>query len=880
MVAFRVRPLKSAPNTPTFRIDGPRSDGDASPEAEEEVVPGEPARSSKQDQGGVPGGRRWARGRAILRPPGLPPSHEEDGLSRPEWFGLSGVTIPMPEKRSAPEPVGLERARPVPGFLPKPRRRRRRPGQEAERPTASPASAEGGPEEALSTELDRSRVSYDAPGVMRRILRGLLEAASPWREDRAGSLLGDRIVRFTDPLAGERLPFPGYEREPAPLGSGPGGVRTRVRFSTPRGLRGRRYRAAFVPIEAGTSLYGTGENPGRLLRNGRVVESWNWDRFGYTESALSLYQSHPFVLGVRQDGSAFGLLGETTYRCEIDLRAGVTFRALGPSFSVVVIERDHPMEVVEALASLIGRMPLPPRWALGYQQCRWSYHPEARVREVAAEFRARRIPCDVLWMDIDYMEGFKVFTFDPEGFPDPRALNAHLHAQGFRTVYMIDPGIKVEPGYLIYEEAMAGDHVVKREDGQPFVGPVWPGDCVFPDFTRARTRAWWAQLFRDFVALGIDGVWNDMNEPAVFHKPNPAQTMPDETRHDADPELGGPGDHARYHNLYGMLMARATREGIAAARPDRRPFVLTRANFIGGQRYAAAWTGDNTSDWPHLSWSIPMVLSFGLCGQPFAGPDIGGFVGDADGPLFSRWMGIGALLPFSRGHTVTGSRDHEPWAFGPEVEATCRVALERRMRLLPYLYGLFFEASSTGRPVARPLFFLDPSDPGLRTIDDAFLLGGDLLVRASVERHAPPSSPLPSGGWRRIEVVDTEAAVHEDLPELYLRPGAILPLGPVLQHADEAPLDPLTLLVHLGPDGLAEGSLYEDEGEGLGYLEGRRRLTRYEAERKGSEVVIRTHPIEEGLPPKDRTVRVEVLLENDEARVAVGREGGALTVRW
>jgi alpha-glucosidase len=452
-------------------------------------------------------------------------------------------------------------------------------------------------------------------------------------------------------------------------------------------------------------------------------------------------------------------------------------------------------------------------------------------------------------MDIDYMDGFRCFTFDPEAFADPRELCDTLHEIGFKTIWMIDPGIKKDPGYSVYDDGTRIDAWVKNDDAEPFVGTVWPGDCVFPDFTRQDVRTWWSGLYRDWLEVGIDAVWNDMNEPSVFD--GPGKTMPEANRHEADASLGGPDAHERYHNVYGLLMVKATREGILAARPDKRPFVLTRANFIGGQRYAATWTGDNISSWHDLAQSIPMVLNLGLSGQPFAGPDIGGFNGDATPELFARWMGIGSLLPFARGHTVLGSVDHEPWSFGTECERVCKLALDRRMRLLPYLYTVFEESTRTGMPVVRPLFFADPTDPALRAVEDSFLLGGHVLVRARVTEDGECTAPMPPGDWKRFEPVEADL----DLPELWLRDGVAIPLGPIMQHSAERPLDPLTIVANLDERGEARCRVYEDDGEGFGYQHGRFRRMTYLL-RSGKAVI---ESIEGDLPEPERQVLVEVL---------------------
>jgi alpha-glucosidase len=570
---------------------------------------------------------------------------------------------------------------------------------------------------------------------------------------------------------------------------------------------------------SGASFYATGEQAGPLLRNGTIKTLWNNDHFDYTEKSKNLYQSHPFVLAVREDGSSVGILVETTHRCDIDLRSGVRFIVHGPSPAVVIFERSTPQEVLTALHELTGNIPMPPRWALGYHQCRWSYEPAQRFDELAYEFRQRNIPCDVLWFDIDYMDGFRCFTFDEHKFSDVRALNQRLHAKDFRTIYMIDCGIKADPQYSVYAQGRRDEHFITDNAGQEYNGEVWPGPCAFPDFTRKPTREWWAALYNDFMAHGIDGVWNDMNEPAVFK--GVEKTMPISNLHRADDELGGPGTHAAYHNLYGMLMVRATREGIARANPSKRPFVLTRSNFIGGQRYAATWTGDNRSDWNHLRWSISMALNLTLSAQPFAGPDIGGFIGNADAQLFARWMGIGALLPFARAHSEKTTLPHEPWAFGPACERTCRLALERRYKLLPYLYTLFWRAAHQSQPIVAPLFFADPTDPKLRSVDDAFLLGPDLLVQCAVTPGTEPrKNPLLSG-WKPIEVLDGVDgpidAAQENLPTLFLRPGAALPLAPLVPstaHLDRGGWD-LTLITHETASEGARCQVYNDSGDGL-----------------------------------------------------------------
>ncbi len=692
--------------------------------------------------------------------------------------------------------------------------------------------------------------------------------------------IGEGIVRFhagTDSKE-NRVPSMALQNPRIANGDAPAGFPVSVEFS--RGasaIHGDDRFVATIDIDPDTSLYGTGEAAGPLLRNGRLTECWNLDAYGYQDNSPNLYTSHPWVLAVRKDGTAFGVLADTTYRCEIDLREDIVFRADGPDHPVIVIEGPTPKDVLRKLGELTGTIEMPPKWALGYHQCRYSYNPDSRVREVAAEFRERQIPADVIWMDIDYMDEFRVFTWDESQFPDPKGLNSYLDSIGFSNVWMIDPGVKNEDGYFVADSGDAVDAWVKNAEGETYTGYVWPGECVFPDYTNAKVREWWAGLYTDFMNEGVDGVWNDMNEPAVFNVPT--KTMPEDNIHRADPELGGTATHARFHNVYGMLMVRASREGVMAVNPDKRPFVLSRANYIGGQRYGATWTGDNSANWYHVDVSIPMMLNLGLSAQPFAGPDIGGFAGDGDGPMFQRWMSFGALMPFARGHTAKGNIDKEPWAFGEEVEASCRRAIERRYRLMPLLYTLFEESHRTGLPVARPTFFADPADPALRSEDDSFLLGDDLLVATHVtpnsERVHILPKPVEGVAWREFDFPGFDGARDSDDPEqprLYARPGSIIPTAPVHQHFGDRPdqRDELTLIVTLDANGEANGTMYEDEGEGWGFRSGEYRRIEFTAKQRGPWVVVRANKTDGDWPRGKRTTKIRVLLPDGSEVTGIG----------
>lgn len=618
---------------------------------------------------------------------------------------------------------------------------------------------------------------------------------------------GVTVYEPEDYDASQHSPSPIFIEELQPSGSNATAVSDiRPRFSSAFGKNS-------VSIDVGDAdLYGGGEVRSDLRRNGDSQTLWNTDNpTGLLDNGKRMYQSHPWVLGVRKDGSAFGIIADNTWRSKLSLRGRVRFKSEGPAFRVVIIEKDSPQEVLGTLAELSGKMQLPPLWALGYQQCRFSYYPQERVAGLADTLREHRIPCDVIWMDIHYMDKYKIFTFDPSYFPDPKGLNDYLHEQNFKSVYMIDPGVKAEEGYFVNEQGLERDCFVRDATGGIYSGKVWPGECHFPDFTSPDVCSWWSGLYKDFMATGIDGVWNDMNEPSVFV--DFGGTMPDDNVHRGGVNGLPEATHLRYHNIYGYLMVKASREGIMAANPHKRPFVLSRANFLGGQRYAASWTGDNFSDYSQMKEAVPMCLNIGLSGQPFIGPDLGGFMRDCTPELMRHWMASGIFFPFARNHASVETINQEPWSFDVQTEDICRTAIERRYRLLPYYYTLFEEASRTGYPVMRPLFWSDSKDRSLREEQQSYLIGNDLLV---IPRWSE-SPVLPKDGWNLFSMEEQDDGYQSYLA---LRQGAALPTVKVFQNTVEYNTDSLTVLVNTGHDGKAVGYLYEDDGDGYGYLSG------------------------------------------------------------
>ncbi len=596
-------------------------------------------------------------------------------------------------------------------------------------------------------------------------------------------------------------------------------------------------------LHAGDHFFGLGERGGPLDKRGTVLLNWNQDIPDHEPWTDPLYQSHPFVLVVNEC-SAYGVFLDDPRRSWFDLGktslSAWSFGVEGNELNYYFVAGPSAAEVLGRYAALVGPTPLPPRWALGYHQCRWGYKSAARIRRLARDFRRQRVPCDALWLDIDHMDGYRCFTWNRRRFPQPRRLVQELRRQGFRTVVIVDPGIKREPRYAVYDEGTKGGHFCRGADGKTYVGEAWPGRCVFPDFTRPATREWWGRLYRDLVEDGVAGFWNDMNEPADFSQPE--HTLPLSVRMHNDGELS---DHRRLHNVYGMQMARATFEGLSRLRPKERPFVLTRAGFAGVQRYAAVWTGDNQSRWEHLRMSVPMLLNLGLSNVIFCGADIGGFGRTGSAELFTRWLQLGIFYPFCRVHTA-GGPEQDPLSYGPKHERLNRRAIELRYRLLPYLYTEFEHAAATGLPLMRPLLLDFPRHPAVHRAEYEFMFGRQLLAAPVLEEGARVRSfILPAGDWydfargalvrpraaagkgANLWTAEPQKATADLLPvdwpvtlnsiPLFARGGAIVPLQPVRQHTDDSPPDPLILRVF---PGTGRGWCYLDDGATISYREG------------------------------------------------------------
>jgi alpha-glucosidase len=492
-------------------------------------------------------------------------------------------------------------------------------------------------------------------------------------------------------------------------------------------------------------------------------------------------------------------------------------------------------DILEAYTWLTGRIALPPLWALAYHQSRWFQYTQDGVEELARRHREHGIPCDALWLDIEYMDGYRVFTWDPEAFPDTAGMLARLSDQGFRVITIVDPGVKHEPGYWVFDQAIERDVLCRTEGGDVYIGDVWPGNTAFPDFVCEEARTWWGELNAAHVRSGLAGIWNDMNEPATGVIP------PDRMRFDR-----GRASHARWHNQYGLLMAMATTAGLRDAMPDRRTFVLTRAAFAGIQRYAANWMGDNQARWDHLWLSMPMAMGFGVSGQAFVGADVGGFQGHSNAELFLRWMQYGTLTPFCRNHSEIGNVDQYAWAWGDVVLGLVRDAIRLRYRLLPYIYAAFLRAAETGAPVQRPLVFDFQYDAAVRDIDDEYLFGPDLLIAPAVAAGQTARQVyLPAGDWYDWHTGSFVGgsrylltATPMDRIPIYARGGAVIPMWPEAPPST-AGYHPRAIELHLfvpASDGTWESLLQEDDGVSTAALAGARIRTRLSVARRGSAV--------------------------------------------
>jgi alpha-glucosidase len=654
------------------------------------------------------------------------------------------------------------------------------------------------------------------------------------------------------------------------------------------------------------SIYGLGEKTGRFDRRGRKLILWNTDvlapnvlrtnRLYEAELEVSgrstrfdpYYSSIPFFYHCRANGDGARIAGffvDNAYKANFDFEARdvYSYRFSGGQYTEYVFAGPSMRDVLRGYTFVTGRMAAPPLWALGHHQCRFHDYTDEQIIDIGRAYRDRDIPCDVLWLDIGYMRGYRVFTWDTTKFGDVPEMISRMRADKLRLVTIVDPGVKAEPGYPVYDEGRKRNLFCKTEGGQLYIGQVWPGRTAFPDFAQAEARAWWGDLCARHVEGGVAGIWIDMNEPAT------GDVEPFAMRFDRD---GANHPHERYHNQYALLMAASTHDGLRKADPDTRPFILSRAGFAGIQRYAAQWLGDNQSDWDHLALSVPMAMGMGVSGQPFIGADIPGFSANPTPELAVRWIQYGALTPFCRCHNEAGERDQYPWSFGPGVEKRSRAALELRYQLLPYIYTAFVRASETGDPIQRPLVYDFQDDRHARETEDAYLFGdallvGPVLAPGQTARHVY----LPHGTWVDWYTGEahaggqfiTAAAPLDRIP-LFARGGYAIPAHVRAPQSTMGHHPDALLLNVVVPDeqGEFDSYLHEDDGVSDAFLRGRCLRTHFRLVRTRDRVVLTSRTTGDGFPEHRRErLRVafrgsrvgRVELNGGDLRVEGGVEG-------
>ena len=596
------------------------------------------------------------------------------------------------------------------------------------------------------------------------------------------------------------------------------------------------------------SYYGLGDKPVDVNLKGKRFENWVTDSYAFGKNTDPIYKAIPFYTSIHNNKS-YGIFFDNTFKTHFDFaqeRRNVTsFWASGGEMNYYFIYGPQMSDVVANYTDLTGKPhALPPLWALGFHQCKWSYYPESNVKEVTKTFRDLQIPCDAIYLDIDYMDGFRCFTWDKNYFPDPKRMVKELEDDGFKTVVIIDPGIKIDLEYDVFKEALDKDYFCKRADGPYMKGKVWPGECYFPDYTRPEVREWWSGLFQELIEeIGVKGVWNDMNEPAVMDVPN--KSFPDDVRHDYD---DNPCSHRKAHNVYGMQMARATYHGLKKYSYPKRPFVITRAAYSGTQRYTSTWFGDNVATWEHLAVANNQAQRMAMSGFSFAGSDIGGFAEQPQGELFARWIQLGVFHVFCRVHSSGDHGDQEPWVFGEEITNIVRKFVELRYQLLPYLYTAFWNHINNGTPILKSLVLFDQEDSQTHYRSDEFVYGEHILVCPIQEPNSKGRRMyIPRGKWYNFwndEVVEggKEIWVDADLDSMpiFIKEGAVIPKYPVQQYVGEKDFNEITLDVYY-KKGKEKSQLFDDAHDGYDYKKGRYSLRTFSVTGKKNEFILQQH---------------------------------------
>ncbi|MGU8155326.1 glycoside hydrolase family 31 protein [Clostridium perfringens] len=573
------------------------------------------------------------------------------------------------------------------------------------------------------------------------------------------------------------------------------------------------------------AYYGLGEKGGDLNKKGCYTENFNTDDPETDDDSITYYKTIPFYVALKEEAT-YGIFFDNSFRSYFDMGKEmgdrIFFGAIGGQIQYYFIPGENIKEVVKNYTALTGRMEMPPLWSLGYQQCRFSYFSQEEVRELVKTFEEKDIPLDVVYLDIDYMDGFRVMTFKTPNFDDAAGLISDLKEKGIRTITIIDPGVKVDEEYDVFKRGKEGNHFTKKLDGEMFIGAVWPGNSAFPDFSNKDCREWWKSELKKFISEhGMDGIWNDMNEPCVFN--NDHKTMLETCLHNSD---NGVIEHKEFHNRYGFEMSRCSKEAQEELHPNERGFSMTRATYAGGQRYSSVWTGDNMSLWSQMRMSISMNANLGISGFSFVGNDVSGFGLDSSEELFIRWMEMGPFIPIFRNHSNMYTRRQEPWAFGPRAEKIAKKSIELRYELLPYIYDLYYISHKEGLPIFRPMIMEYEKDMNLLNMREQFMLGENMIVAPVLyEGERSKTVYLPKGSWFNYFTMEKlQGGKWYKLPcELdeilvFVKEGAIIPTyNKKFRNVKERPNN--ILLKVFGEN--AKGFHYNDDGHTMEYLEGK-----------------------------------------------------------
>lgn len=584
-------------------------------------------------------------------------------------------------------------------------------------------------------------------------------------------------------------------------------------------------------------FYGLGDKTGFLNKKGYMYEMWNTDNPDpQVDNFKALYKSIPFFIATTET-KPYGIFLDNSYHSYFDMGKESNdyyyMAADDGNIDYYFFAGEQMSDIISGFTYLTGRMNVPQLFTLGYHQCRWSYSSAEEVRAIADNMRKYKIPCDTIHMDIDYMDKFKVFTFSDERFPNVKDFIKELSDDGFKIVTIIDPGVKKEEGYQVYDKGIENSYFAKDTEGNVYVNEVWPGESVFPDFGNEEVRKWWADNQKVLVDAGVRGVWNDMNEPASFRGP-----LPDDVVFRNGDRVT---DHREMHNLYGHFMAKATYDGLVKY-DKRRPFIITRACYAGTHRYSTAWTGDNHSIWTHLQMAIPQLCNLAMSGMVFSGTDVGGFGSDVTPELLLRWVQVGCFSPLFRNHSAKGTRYQEPWQFGDEVVDIYKKYVELRYELIPYFYDLFYNCANTGMPVIRPLILNFPDDSEVTNMNDEFMVGDSLLVAPVVNPGQTKKMVyLPAGDWYDYftrEKIEGGKYIIVDAPidkcPIFVKAGSIIPKYPVQQYIGEKEITEIKLDYFPGPD--CQYFHYQDDGETFNYKNGEYNC--YKIEGKGENLEI------------------------------------------